>query len=216
MSESTHKRKTVEDLMSFVLIEFCAGLRGKEVPLLSLEGMLKFWGATTDLIERPHVVLTLHGRFKGEAGERWHCITIAILTRTRLPVKKWLERLLQRRTEVEDQREGWVFADAKGRRMRFCQYDPLLLDLLTRARENSPGYMDQIIEIEDFSLWRSGRRGATTEAGNQQVGQHIIDLMGRWRQKELARGTQPGLPMRQVYTQVKSSFPAMLTYSEAF
>jgi hypothetical protein len=76
--------------------------------------------------------------------------------------------------------------------------------------------MDPIIDLEDFSLWRSGRRGSTTEAGNQKISSHVIDLMGRWRQKEAAKGTQPGLPMRQVYTQVKSSFPAMLLYSEAF
>ena len=76
--------------------------------------------------------------------------------------------------------------------------------------------MDPIVELEDFSLWMSGRRGATTEAGNQKVNGHVIDLMGRWRQKEATKRSQPGLPMRQVYTQVKSSFPAMLLYSKSF
>jgi hypothetical protein len=216
LAEPESDQRMIEDLMSFVLIEFCAGLRGEEVPLISLEGMLRFWHTTTALRERPHVVLTLHGRFKGEAGERWHCVPIAVKTRTGLPVFKWLERLMRRRTVVEKRESGWLFGDAQGKRRRFGFYDPLFLEMLTRARSSRPECMDQVVELEDFSLWRSGRRGATTEAGNQKVSAHVIDLMGRWRQKEAAKGSQPGLPMRQVYTQVKSSFPAMLLYSEVF
>ena len=71
-------------------------------------------------------------------------------------------------------------------------------------------------EVTDFSLWRSGRRGAITEAANRKIDQHIIDLMGRWRKREAAKGTEPGLPMRQVYTQMKSVFPAMLAFSGSF
>ena len=178
--------------------------------------MLRFWPATTTLPDRPHVVLTLHGRFKGESGERWHCIPIAVRTRTGLPVLKWLQCLMRRRTESKGQEEGWMFADSQGRRRKFGFYDPFFLEMLSRARGSRPGCMDPIVELEDFSLWRSGRRGATTEAGNQKVSGHVIDLMGRWQQKEAAKGSQPGLPMRQVYTQVKSSFPAMLLYSESF
>jgi hypothetical protein len=54
------------------------------------------------------------------------------------------------------------------------------------------------------------------KATNQSIDQQIIDLMGWWRKKEAARGTEPGLPMRQVYTQMKSVYPAMLSFLESF
>ncbi|KAL7479046.1 hypothetical protein ACHAW6_004791 [Cyclotella cf. meneghiniana] len=69
--------------------------------------------------------------------------------------------------------------------------------------------------MEHFSMWRSLWQGSITEAGNQKVGQHIIDLMWWWRKREAAQGIEPGLPMRQVYTGVKSAFPAMLFFSDS-
>ena len=59
----------------FMLSSFLAGLRGEEVPLLSLEGMLKHW-AEAAASRLPHLVLALLGRFKGEEGERWHMLPI--------------------------------------------------------------------------------------------------------------------------------------------
>ena len=40
--------------------------------------------------------------------------------------------------------------------------------------------------------------------------------MGRWRSREAAKGAEPGLPMRQVYTQVKSAVNAMLLFAKPF
>eukprot|EP00956_Cyclotella_meneghiniana_P040565 scaffold199299_cov36-Cyclotella_meneghiniana.AAC.1 len=61
-SEDEEERKKVEELMSYVLMEFCACLRGEEVPLLSLQGLLSFWEETTTA-ETPFIMLTLRGRF---------------------------------------------------------------------------------------------------------------------------------------------------------
>jgi hypothetical protein len=110
---------------------------------------------------------------------------------------------------------GWLFRNVNGSRRRFGVYDPKLLDLLEKVKTHFPTEVHRVTQIEDFSLWRSGRRGAITEAANQKIDVHILDLMGRWRKKEAAKGTEPGLPMRQVYTQMRSVFPAMLTFSGA-
>ena len=215
VAESEEEKAALEELMLFVLAGFCAGLRGEEVPLISLKGMLEFWQETTNAA-RPHVMLTLHGRFKGETGVRWHCIPISCRTRTGLPVTKWFRRVLRRRVYLDKRREGWLLADSSGKRRRLKHYEPLLQDVLEKVKIHFPLVIDKVIEIEDFSLWRSMRRGAMTEAANQSIDQHTIDLMGRWRKKEAARGTEPGLPMRQVYTQMKSVYPAMLSFSESF
>ena len=42
------------------------------------------------------------------------------------------------------------------------------------------------------------------ENTNQDVLEKVIELVNRWRKKEAAKGSEPGLPMRQVYTQVRS------------
>ena len=54
--------------MAFVCIGFGAGLRGKEVTLTSLKGMIQFWGETMNDKDYPYVVVNLYGRFKVETG----------------------------------------------------------------------------------------------------------------------------------------------------
>ena len=196
------ERKKLEELMSYVLMEFCGNLRGEEVPRLSLSGFLTFWEETTTATT-PYIMLTLHGKFKGEGEHRWHCIPIPVHTRTGLPNLKWIRRMIRRIVVVEGRSHGWVFADSSGRPRKLGYYDPMLLELLDQVKTHFKGVISQSTEVEDFSLWRSGRRGATTEAHNQGVPQSVIDLMGRWRSREAAKGSEPGLPMRQVYTQVK-------------
>ena len=209
-------KEEIEATMTFVITTFCAALRQEEVSLLSLTRLLTFWEETTTQEKSPHILLTLHGRFKGETGVRWHCVPIALTTRSNLPVGKWIARLIKRRVFSQGKLTGWLFGDSTGSRIKFGRYDPCLIDLLERVKVHFPEHIHKVTEPGDFSLWRSGRRGAITEAANQKVDQQIIELMGRWRQREAARGTEPGLPMRQVYTQMRSVFPAMISFSSSF
>ncbi len=72
-----------------------------------------------------------------------------------------------------------------------------------------------VVEGTDFRLWRSPRRGAVLETTNHGVDSKVIELVNRWRKKEVAKGSEPGLPMRQVYTQVRNTLPVMLEFSRA-
>jgi hypothetical protein len=72
-----------------------------------------------------------------------------------------------------------------------------------------------VVETGDLSLWRSPRRGAVLETLNQDVAEKVIELVNRWRKNEAARGSEAGLPMRQVYTQVRSTLTTILKYSKA-
>ena len=53
----------IEELMSFVFIGFGAGLRGEEIPLVSLQGLLYVWDETRADPD-PFIMVTLYGRFK--------------------------------------------------------------------------------------------------------------------------------------------------------
>ncbi len=45
LSLDEEMRENLEDTVCFMLAAMGAGLRGEEVPLLSMEGLLTFWGS---------------------------------------------------------------------------------------------------------------------------------------------------------------------------
>ena len=53
---------------AFYLIAFTGGLQGEEVPMVDLFGVNKYWEAGRQS-DKPHIVVALLGRFKGETGE---------------------------------------------------------------------------------------------------------------------------------------------------
>ena len=105
---STHDsyREAIEEFMSFVLISFGAGLRGEEIPLVSMKGLLHFWDETRADPD-PFIMVTLFGRFKGGSRHRWHCLPICDRHRSGIPFRKWIGRLLHRRVMVRKRSEGW-------------------------------------------------------------------------------------------------------------
>ena len=86
---------------------------------------------------------------------------------------------------------------------------------MERVREEFPDRFSKAVDIRNYSLRRSPRRGATTTAANNKVDETTTELIGRWRRREKARGAEPGLPMRQVYTQVSNALEALIRYSQS-
>ena len=212
-STSEREKESIEETMCYAICEYAAGLRGEEVPLISLEGLLTFWEETASH-DTPHIMLTLQGRFKGEVNSRWHCVPVADKTGSGVPVRKWMGRLvMDRRVGKQRRRKGWLFSKRGGQKGKMSDYDGMFKELLTLVKLNHPKVMPDSIKIEDFSLWRSGRRGATTEATNRNVDTKVIEAINRWRRKEAAKGAEAGLPMRQVYTAAKHTLQVMLQFS---
>eukprot|EP00956_Cyclotella_meneghiniana_P029333 scaffold70717_cov42-Cyclotella_meneghiniana.AAC.1 len=172
------ERQDIEDLMCFVLMEFCGDLRGEEVTLLSLGGLLTFWEDSLNS-DPQYIMLTLHGRFKGETGLRWHCIPLPVKTKSALPNFKWIARAVHRRVNLQGRHKGWFFADGEGKKRKMSYYKPMLQDHLLSVQENMKEVIPTSVDVEGFSLWRSGRSGAHTEATNNQVPEHVIRTMGR-------------------------------------
>lgn len=82
--------------------------------------------------------------------------------------------------------------------------------------QNSTNLISKDIVVEErYSVFRSARRGATTEARNRGVGDEIIERNNGWRKKERARGKSASLPMIQHYTEDKLSAEMMLKFSSA-
>ena len=111
-SRDTNLKRKIAEVGVYLLCTVCGGLRGEEVPLISLRGLISFW-QKTQRNSTPHIMLTLLGRFKGETGERWHLMPLADETRTKLPVRKWFTRLLYSIVELEKRKTGWLFTTTK-------------------------------------------------------------------------------------------------------
>jgi hypothetical protein len=90
MASSESFRAMLEEFASFLLIGFGVALRGEEIPLVSLKGMLDTWVECTTAQPSPHMMVTLHGRFKGETGLCWHCLPLSVDTASGLPNKRWI------------------------------------------------------------------------------------------------------------------------------
>ena len=191
-SSSKVERKTIEDTVCFMLIAFGAGLQGEEVPLVSLEGLLTFWMLTRAEPER-YMMITLKGRFKGEVDSRWHVVPISDQSRSNIPLRLWMERIVYRRVKLEGREKGLLFESQPDTRAKFGHYDPLFRSLIAKARDKNPRLVPAVVEGTDFSLWRSPWQGAVLETTNHGVDAKVIELVNCWRKKEAAKGSEPGL-----------------------
>jgi hypothetical protein len=80
----------------FAAMAFCGALRGEEVLLMDFGATKEFTGAglAAEMEERRHGVITLHGRFKNEIGEKCHLMPIVEVTDSRLMPVKWMNRMI--------------------------------------------------------------------------------------------------------------------------
>ena len=93
-------------------------------------------------------------------------------------------------------------------------YDPDFHYYMVELNSQSPELFSVGTVLGLYSLRRSMRRGAILETTGR-VDNVIVKLMNRWRKKEGAKGAEPGLCMRQTYTQMRSMVPKLLLYSQA-
>jgi hypothetical protein len=211
-AEEGPQREALEELGCFVLIGFGVGLRGEEVPLVSLEGLLYFW-EETGADSQPYTMITLFGRFKAETGYRWHCLPLCENGRSGIPFRSWIGTLLARRVS-QGREKGYLFAKGDGSKSSIKDYDDEFKRLMGRLYEAHPELFSRGTVLEWYSLRRSLRRGAILETTGR-VDQTIVNLLNRWRTRESARGTEPGLSMQQTYTQMRDLFPQLKEYSLA-
>jgi hypothetical protein len=207
-------KKRLEEVAAFVCIGFSGSLRGEEVSLISIKGMIEHWESSRHH-RIPHVMITLRGKFKGEQNNRWHMQPIVEVTKSGIHNRIWVSRLMHTRVVIEGAKDGPLFAKQDGTRASLDMYDGDFRSLLGKARAKSPKLFPPKARIEDYSLRRSLRRGSTTEATNNNVPGTTIDMVNRWRKREAAKGTEPGLSMRQVYTDALAAMETTLRYSQS-
>ena len=75
------------------------------------------------------------------------------------------------------------------------------------------------MDISNFTLRQlqaeSARALATMEATNDNMTGATLDMVNGWRKRDVFKGTEPGLAMRQVYTDALSAIEATIKYSQS-
>jgi len=220
MSKGGNSDKIAEVLFpaAFVVIGYCAALRGEEVPMMDLVGTRDLYdaGIHHKKEELRHVVIPLSGRFKNEVGELYHIIPLVLETTSGLKPGVWVGRLL----EWYAQREitnGWIFRDEHGFPVRAADYDYEFCRRIAEVQLQQPELIQPDLDVYDiYSLRRSLRRGSDSQAIAQNVDPADIDLNNRWRTVEKAGTRKANFNrMQHHYADIKILLPALLQYSRA-
>ena len=164
--------------------------------------------------KEPFVPVSLLGRFKGETGNRQHYMPVVAKTQSGIDNLKWARRMVQIREE-EGRSNGWLFQDLNLRRRKGADYEGDL-HLVLETIQRTTSLIDNGVNVrEEYGMFRSLRRGATTEAHNQGVLDTVIEMNNRWRKVERAKGKKAGLTLSQHYTEVKQAVAVLLKFSKA-
>ena len=211
------ERRNLIMLGSFMLIGFVCGLRGNEIFLVEAEGIQKMIdrGKVEDETKLEHVVIPLLGRFKNEDGERWHLMVSVPVTNSKFRVRKWIEKLVG---ILKEERRGLgpAFCDDEGNMLSYSWLDERFVEEVKRVQSSHPHLIDPESDVsENFSIYRSIRKGSTARTKDMQVDQSAIDLHNHWRTIENRGGSKSSKSMQDYYSDLRLTINSRLTYSRA-
>jgi hypothetical protein len=196
---------------SFFMNGFCAGLRGEELPMLSLDAVVKYLHEPQQ-VGLEHVTLALKGRIKGEqVEEQCHLIPVVAVTRSGLRPRTWMIRVVETYFTFHIT-SGWVYRDAKGAAARQGAFELELFEILREIQVHSPDLLSAEVDIPDvYGISRSFRRGYTTHSTNCNIADSDIKRLARWRGVENSGGKQANHgSTKESYCQISLMLPSLL------
>jgi hypothetical protein len=196
---------------------FSAGLRGEELGNVRYQDSLLLSGLGLDHPRKPHIVLALEGRFKGQISRKRHKVPLVTVSKSGIQNQRWLLRLLAELHRGGTQygplfRKGINTSDPAQIKHLDIYFHKYLLLLQGQRPDLLPESVDI---INDFSIRRSLRRGSTSQARNKKIPRDVINLNNRWRTEDKAghRHTSNG-EMMENYTDAVAALETILQYSE--
>jgi hypothetical protein len=211
--EALPDKSVVAGLGAFALIAFCGSFRGPELFAVDLHGLRKYLGEDLRSNGKEYIIVPLLGRFKNELGDQYHLTPLVAVTRSGLPVKQWVRRLVEVR-QLEHRIKGGAFCEKDGS-VRYDRVERELLDRFQIVQQQHPDIIPAEVQVsEEFGISRSFRRGATSESRARGTSAADIDVANRWRSFEGAKGHRPRLAMRDHYADIRLLIPALLRFSD--
>ena len=196
-----------------IITGYYASLRGEEVGKADIGGIRKHWKDGMNHPDWKHVPLILAGTFKGEIGVKLFVQPLAAVTKDGRNLAKWYCRYLET-LRNEGYISGPLFRNDKGKPMSVAELDVHFHSVLLEVQRRFPNAIpDSVNVIEDYSVYRSLRRGATSEAQNEGIDQTVIESNNRWRKAHRAKGMVPGWSMTEHYTDANVSVKMLVRFS---
>ena len=202
----------VSETACMLIAGYFAALRGEEIVKVDLGAMNQHWEEATGYDGCSHVPLMLAAKLKGTNGTKLHTQPLAPVTKDGRNLQVWFQRALTS-TRKAGRTEGPFFRNRKGARASVGDLDERLRPLLARVHARYPNVLRDPDTIPSYSMSRSGRRGATLEAGNVQIPQRIVDDNNRWRKWQRAQGRTPSFTMAERYSQAKATAMSLVLFS---
>ena len=204
----------------------CASLRGPEVFQLDLAGMISHINmgkggimpdrplkTGTDLSTAPHVMVVLLGNFKGETGVHYHMVSLASTTMSGIPVRWWLEKLLDVRRD-EGCHHGPAFGRADGYVSLLREYDGILHHFLAMIQQDDPELIAASDDVRaSYSFFCTFRKTAEERARAANLDSSIQNAMNRWRTIENAKGGHTCFNMVEHYSHARDLMTVTWRYS---
>ncbi len=166
--------------------------------------------------ERPHVIVSLLGRFKGEDGDRMHVFPLATTTKSGVRIRMWLERVANLLRQ-EGKKNCPAFCDVDSYLMSEKTFEAVFHPILEEIQETqgNRGLIPPGLEVkENYYCFRSFRRGAEIEALNNEVDPNTIAFVHRWSKFEKSRGVEPSsFSMLEHYAEGVGTRPLQLSFS---
>ena len=161
----------------------------------------------------PHVVVPLQGQFKGETGERSHLLLLANQTDSGINIRRWVDRTVKLLDREKHDGAGPAICNSDGSLLSSYEVDTFFKEQVERVQKECPHLIESVINVhEDFSIFRSLRKGSESRATEAGVSAREIDLINRWRKME-NKGKR-SLPMRDYYLDMLLVKKRYLHYSQ--
>lgn len=190
--------------------------RGEEFGLCRL-------GATRESSEKgskhstdPHLAVAFYGKLKcSTGGRRMYVLPLALESESGILYKRWLYRLFFVYNHL-GVKEGPLFRKSadSSESATIRDLDVGFHQVLKRVQEEKPDLIPPDIDVtRKYSVYRSLRRGAQSQAVNKNTPEATRNLIGRWKQQERAGLKDASLPMPEHYSDVRVLLPAFIVYS---
>jgi len=211
---SPHQIRWLSMVGGYLLLCFVLSLRGNEGFMVEAGGLVNHLPHGTEPNEAiPFLVVPLLGRFKNEDGEKWHLMICASVTGSGFRVRHWAERV-GAILKTENKMVGPAFCHPSGIVIKSSEMDAEFHTQLERVQDKRPDLIPANVEVrEDYSVFRSLRRGSTSRVGELGVPDQIVDLHNRWRKVEIGGGQIASSNMRANYTELRLTKKVRLKYT---
>jgi hypothetical protein len=212
-----HERRRLLILAgAFIAVLFGGSMRGNEGLMLDGDQLGRHIMLGTDH-ELPHVLAPMYGYWKGEDGERFHIVPIISVSRTGIEFRWWLEQLLVCLDKEGNLGKGGpAFCNLDGSLIRGSRLEGVIVDVMVSIQDEQPGdspFPKSLNIPEDFGIYRSFRRGSTTEAADQDISEFTIKLVNRWERYERSRGRLPNMGIMEHYLEISGLIRKILSFS---